>query len=182
MRFKASTLISIMLLIFIVGCSGDGAKDQPLKVRVKDKYVEVYLPDVKEELSNPLIKKSDFQELEQLAQDYYSLIRKGDRTTAVNLFLPEVRRTEDSLIPKDIELSKENSSSYMPTSNNYIWYQSGKLWPRKEAELLKNDEIKRLVVLSNAYEKAVIIKTTFKKGNVRKMLAVKSKDKYFLLP
>ncbi|MCL6473075.1 MAG: hypothetical protein K6T91_09770 [Firmicutes bacterium] len=182
MRFKVSAFISIALLLFIVGCSGSRAKDQTLKIRVEGNFVEVYLSGEKEKPRNPLLRKSDFQELDHLARDYYSFVMKSDRKAAVNLFLPEVRRTEDSMIPKDLELAKESPESYMPASSSYIWYQDSKLWPRKEAVLLKNDEVKRLVILSNAYEKAVIIRTTFKKGNTRKLLAIKNKGKYFLLP
>ncbi|MDI6815796.1 MAG: hypothetical protein QME41_01200 [Actinomycetota bacterium] len=182
MRFKVRALIAIILALLMIGCSSRVAKDQSLKIKVEGKFVEVYLPSEKEKPINPLFKAGDYQELDQLALDYYNFIRSGNRKAAVYLFLPDVRSTEDSIIAKDLELAQADPSSYQPTSNNYIWYQHDKLWPRKEAEMLKNDEVERLVILSSAYEKAVIIKTTFKKGNTRKVLAVKSNDKYYLLP
>lgn len=182
MRFRTSALKLAMIVILLNGCLAKEAKDDSLKVIIKGKSVEIYLPSENENLSNPILAKHDIQMLEHLSMEYYNLIRKGSRKAAVDLFLSDQRSIEDSIIPRDIERARENLTAYMPISNNYIWYQNGKLWPRKEAVLLKNDEIERLIILSSAFRKALIIKTKLKDHNTGILYAVYSDNKYYLLP
>lgn len=181
-RLKVCLLIATFLLVFLSGCVKENEKNRVSTVETSIENRQDIIAEEKEDPPKPLIPESELHNLGRRVITYFSLIRDGNKRAALEMFLPHLRRTAESLISKDIELASEQPASYAPKTTTYVWYQNEKLWFREGAKLLTNDEIDRLITVSKKYERATVAVITFENGKRRNILLVKYGDEYYLLP
>lgn len=173
-------LTALMLVIGVFGCKQQAVQNDSGNNGIEKSKL---LSSSKEALpSKPFLGQNDSEKLGEVWSKFFTFARDGEKQKAVALFLPKTRRTAEMSIAKDIELAKEQPADYAPSSASLVWYQNGKLWPRDGAQELNNGEVDRLITLSKTYEKAVFIVVVSVSGKQRKILAVKHKGKYALLP
>ncbi len=148
-------LVFLVLSVAVFGCDRSAPVSETAEKRVSAAAV---LSGENEPLPQPpLLQEEDSLVLGELGGQFFSFIRRGKKQDAVELFLPEARRTAEKIVAKDIEFAAKIPGDYTPSNVRYVWYQDGKLWFRRAAEELTDEEINRLIALSEDYEKAFVM-------------------------
>lgn len=170
--------ILLTCLVLSIGALGCGQQGRQVGTRESNSTKAALLSGEKE--SPP--EAPDSAELSALCSKFFMLIRNGKKREAAELFSSNTKRTAMMTLAKDIDLAAERPADYAPKTVEYVWYQNGKLWFRRPAQKLNEEDIDRLITLSKAYKKAVFLVVGHESGRLTKFLAVKKDKEYVLLP
>jgi hypothetical protein len=118
-----------------------------------------------------------------IVQRYVVDAQAGDRTAMVEAYLPETRRSAETVVVRDLELARPGG----PLTGGIrafssVFRKDGGLMPYRAGSLVHIEDAERLDALSASHDGALIVLLEFADGTTRPVFLVRDGGRWWLLP
>jgi hypothetical protein len=118
-----------------------------------------------------------------IVQRYVTDAQAGDRAAMLEAYLPETRRSAETVVVRDLELARAGG----PLANGIRAYSSvfrkgGGLMPYRAGSLVHVEDAERLEQLATVHDEALIVLLEFTDGTTRPVFLVRVGVRWWLLP
>jgi hypothetical protein len=118
-----------------------------------------------------------------IVQRYVIDAQSGDRAAMLEAYLPETRRSAETVVARDLDLAQPGG----PLADGIRAYSSvfrkqGGLMPYRAGSLVHVEDAERLDQLAVAHEGALIVLLEFRDGTTRPVFLVRDQDRWWMLP
>jgi hypothetical protein len=118
-----------------------------------------------------------------IVQRYVIDAQAGDRAAMLEAYLPETRRSAETVVIRDLELARPGGQ-FAGGIRTYssVFRKGGGLMPYRAGSLVHVEDAERLDELSSAHDGALIVLLEFTDGTTRPVFLVREGDRWWLLP
>lgn len=118
-----------------------------------------------------------------LVRRYIDDARLGRRDALAASYLPETRRSAETVVVRDLELAREGGPLHRDVSGYLsVALEEGRLWPPQSGELVNAEDADRLRALADIHDDAFIVLIRFRGGSPRPVFVVRDASAWWLLP
>ena len=119
----------------------------------------------------------------ELVRAYLRAAVAGDRQAMTDLYLPETRRSAESVIARDLELARKGGPyATGPTNTTSVFIFESGLFPPDTGFTIEAEDVDRLRDLVKAHDDASIVMTRFSDRSLRPFFVVRDGEARYLVP
>jgi hypothetical protein len=118
-----------------------------------------------------------------LVRRYVWHAQAGERADMLRAYLPDTRRSAETVVARDLELAKKGGALFGGIRvYSSAALENNRLAPPPAASLVHEEDVKRLQELMEAHDDAVVVLLEFTGGSVRAVFVVRDGGDWWLLP